>query len=47
MRRNFYADTMGFNPSMLTAAVSVFGSDMVMFGSDYGPVPISPVPPAR
>ena len=42
IRRNFYADTMGFNLPMLTAAAKVFGADRLMFGSDYGPVPISP-----
>ena len=43
IRRNFYADTMGFNLPMLTAAVMVFGPERLMFGSDYGPVPISPI----
>jgi len=42
IRRNFYAGTMGFNLPMLTAAAIVFGSGRLMFGSDYGPVPISP-----
>jgi predicted TIM-barrel fold metal-dependent hydrolase len=42
IRRNFHADTMGFNAPMLTAACTVFGPDRLMFGSDYGPVPISP-----
>ena len=42
IRRNFYADTMGFNLPMLTAAATVFGPGRLMFGSDYGPVPISP-----
>lgn len=42
IRRNFYADTMGFNLPMLTAAAEVFGPQRLMFGSDYGPVPISP-----
>jgi len=42
MRRNFYADTMGFNLAQLTAAVTVFGTDRVMFGTDYNAVPLSP-----
>jgi predicted TIM-barrel fold metal-dependent hydrolase len=42
IRRNFYADTMGFNLPMLAAAAEVFGPERLMFGSDYGPVPISP-----
>lgn len=42
MRRNFYIDTMGFNLPMLKAALEVFGADRLLFGSDYGPVPISP-----
>lgn len=42
MRRNFYVDTMGFNLPMLRAAAEVFGLDRMVFGSDYGPVPISP-----
>ncbi|MGP0090511.1 MAG: amidohydrolase family protein [Xanthobacteraceae bacterium] len=42
MRRNFYVDTMGFNLPMLKAALDVFGADRLLFGSDYGPVPISP-----
>lgn len=43
IRRNFHADTMGFNLPMLAAVEKVFGSDRLLFGSDYGPVPISPV----
>lgn len=42
IRRNFHADTMGFNVPMLAAVVNVFSSDRRLFGSDYGPVPISP-----
>lgn len=42
IRRNFYADTMGFNLPMLKATAEVFGLDRLLFGSDYGPVPISP-----
>jgi len=42
IRRNFYADTMGFNLPMLNAVVKAFGVDRMLFGTDYGPVPISP-----
>lgn len=42
IRRNFHADTMGFNLPMLGAVVQSFGPDRMLFGSDYGPVPISP-----
>jgi predicted TIM-barrel fold metal-dependent hydrolase len=42
IRRNFHADTMGFNGPLLAAATKVFGPDRMLFGSDYGPVPISP-----
>lgn len=41
-RGNIFADTMGFNPWALKAAIDLFGVDNVVFGSDYGPVPISP-----
>lgn len=42
VRRNFHADTMGFNLPMLGAVAAVFGPDRMLFGSDYGPLPISP-----
>jgi predicted TIM-barrel fold metal-dependent hydrolase len=35
-------DTMGFWPPHVREAVEVFGVDRVMFGTDYGPVPIDP-----
>ena len=41
-RTNLWVDTMGFNAPYLRAAIEVFGPDRVLFGSDYGPVPISP-----
>src|SRR4029077_21062607 len=37
-----YVDTMGFWPPHVREAVEVFGVDRVMFGTDYGPVPIDP-----
>jgi aminocarboxymuconate-semialdehyde decarboxylase len=39
---NLYVDTMGFWAPQLRQAVEVFGADRVMFGTDYGPVPIDP-----
>ena len=35
-------DTMGFWAPHVRQAVEVFGADRVMFGTDYGPVPIDP-----
>jgi predicted TIM-barrel fold metal-dependent hydrolase len=35
-------DTMGFFAPHVREAVEVFGVDRVMFGTDYGPVPIDP-----
>jgi aminocarboxymuconate-semialdehyde decarboxylase len=35
-------DTMGFWAPHVREAVDVFGADRVMFGTDYGPVPIDP-----
>jgi predicted TIM-barrel fold metal-dependent hydrolase len=35
-------DTMGFWAPHVREAVEVFGADRVMFGTDYGPVPIDP-----
>jgi len=42
LRSNFWVDVVGFSPGGIRHAMSVFGDDRVMFGSDYGPVPISP-----
>lgn len=41
-RTNLYADTMGFNPLGVRYAIETFGIEHVLFGSDYGAVPISP-----
>ncbi len=38
----FSVDTMGFWAPHVREAVEVFGVDRVMFGTDYGPVPIDP-----
>jgi predicted TIM-barrel fold metal-dependent hydrolase len=37
-----HVDTMGFWAPHVRQAVEVFGVDRVMFGTDYGPVPIDP-----
>jgi len=37
-----HVDTMGFWAPHVREAVEVFGADRVMFGTDYGPVPIDP-----
>jgi aminocarboxymuconate-semialdehyde decarboxylase len=37
-----YVDTMGFWAPHVREAVEVFGPSRVMFGTDYGPVPIDP-----
>jgi aminocarboxymuconate-semialdehyde decarboxylase len=37
-----YVDTMGFWAPHVRETVEVFGADRVMFGTDYGPVPIDP-----
>jgi predicted TIM-barrel fold metal-dependent hydrolase len=39
---NLCVDTMGFWAPHVREAVDVFGLDRVMFGTDYGPVPIDP-----
>jgi predicted TIM-barrel fold metal-dependent hydrolase len=40
--KQFHVDTMGFWAAHVREAVEVFGADRVMFGTDYGPVPIDP-----
>jgi predicted TIM-barrel fold metal-dependent hydrolase len=40
--RHLHVDTMGFWAPHVREAVEVFGVDRVMFGTDYGPVPIDP-----
>jgi predicted TIM-barrel fold metal-dependent hydrolase len=42
LRRNVWADTMGLCPRCVRDAIEVYGIDHVLFGTDYGPVPISP-----
>ena len=33
---------MGFSAAGMRHCIEVFGADRVLFGTDYGPVPISP-----
>ncbi|HVA14703.1 MAG TPA: amidohydrolase family protein [Stellaceae bacterium] len=42
LRAHLHVDTMGIWGPHLREAVEVFGPDRVMFGTDYGPVPIDP-----
>lgn len=42
LRAHLRVDTMGIWGPHLKEAVEVFGADRVMFGTDYGPVPIDP-----
>jgi len=42
LRTHLHVDTMGIWGPHLKEAVEVFGPDRVMFGTDYGPVPIDP-----
>jgi predicted TIM-barrel fold metal-dependent hydrolase len=37
-----HVDTMGFWAPHVREAIEVLGADRVMFGTDYGPVPIDP-----
>jgi predicted TIM-barrel fold metal-dependent hydrolase len=40
--KRFSVDTMGFWAPHVREAIEVFGVDRVMFGTDYGPVPLDP-----
>jgi aminocarboxymuconate-semialdehyde decarboxylase len=40
--RHLHVDTMGLWAPHLREAVEVFGADRILFGTDYGPVPIDP-----
>jgi aminocarboxymuconate-semialdehyde decarboxylase len=42
LAEHLHVDTMGLWGPHLKEAVEVFGADRVMFGTDYGPVPIDP-----
>jgi aminocarboxymuconate-semialdehyde decarboxylase len=42
LRTNIHVDTMGFWGPHVREALEVFGPDRVMFGTDYGPVPLDP-----
>jgi predicted TIM-barrel fold metal-dependent hydrolase len=41
-KEHICVDTMGFSTEDVREAVRVFGSERVVFGTDYGAVPISP-----
>ncbi len=43
LRRNFWADCMGFSAPGVRHMLEVFGVDRILLGTDYGPVPISPI----
>ena len=42
LKANLRVDIMGLWGPHVKEAVEVFGADRVMFGTDYGPVPIDP-----
>jgi predicted TIM-barrel fold metal-dependent hydrolase len=42
LRCNVWADTMGLCARCVRDAIEVYGIDHILFGTDYGPVPISP-----
>jgi len=42
LRKNLHVDIMGVWAPHVAEAVEVFGPDRVMFGTDYGPVPVDP-----
>jgi hypothetical protein len=41
-KSNIYVDTMGPSAIGLKAMIEVCGADRVLFGTDFGPVPMSP-----
>jgi predicted TIM-barrel fold metal-dependent hydrolase len=42
LTKNLHVDIMGVWAPHVAEAVEVFGADRVMFGTDYGPVPVDP-----
>lgn len=42
VRRNIWADTMGFSATGARSTIDTFGIDHVVLGTDYGPIPYSP-----
>jgi aminocarboxymuconate-semialdehyde decarboxylase len=42
LRRNVWADTIELGARCVRDAIEVYGIDHILFGTDYGPVPISP-----
>ena len=43
LRRNFWADCMGFSAPGVRHMLEIFGVDRILLGTDYGPVPIRPI----
>jgi predicted TIM-barrel fold metal-dependent hydrolase len=41
-KSNIYVDTMGPSAICLKAVIEMCGVDRVLFGTDFGPVPMSP-----
>ena|ERR1700751_177182 len=41
-KEHIWVDNMGFSTEHVREAIRVFGSERVVFGTDYGAVPISP-----
>lgn len=41
-KKHFWVDIMGFYPPGIKHAIEVFGIERVLFGSDYGALPMSP-----
>jgi predicted TIM-barrel fold metal-dependent hydrolase len=41
-KSNIYVDTMGPSAIGLKAVIEMCGADRVLFGTDFGPVPMSP-----
>jgi predicted TIM-barrel fold metal-dependent hydrolase len=47
LKRNLYADVMGFSPAGVRHCLEIFGPDRLLFGSDYPAVDISPIEHVR
>jgi len=43
LRANLYADIMGFSSHGIRHCIELFGTDRMLFGTDYPAVNISPV----
>ena len=42
LKTNLYVDTMGFSPAGIRHCIELFGTDRILFGTDYAAVNISP-----